>query len=1068
MKITKAFFLLVVGVTSVGILAAAPRREGSQPSPLKKVASPTDVITDQWVDANKVFMFVTNTGSFARDIGEILPTSDGGGVVFPYAGLDNINNGSANKSCVYAAGLWLGAIDSASGSKRIIISEYSEECVPGPMAGGASQTDDPSFKVYKLYRDSLESNPNSDYTNWPVSQGAPVDGSGKPALVGDQMAWTVFNDGDPAQHSNAAGRTLPMGLEIQQTTFAFNREDVLGNIVFVKLKVKNKGSNTLLNTYFSVWSDPDLGGFLDDLVGCDVPLSLGYCYNSSNNDGTYGSSPPAVGFDFFQGPLVAGDPSDTGRAFGQLWPGMKNLGMASFNQYVNGTDPNDSNETYNYMQGLEADGSTLIDPSTGDPTTYSMNGDPVTNSGFLDNNPGDRRMMLSTGPITFRPGDSTEILTAFMAARASDRLTSITYLRYIDKFAQSAYELDFDLPQPRAAPQVEVVNLKNEVVLRWTDLSELNPGDLPFQGYTVYQGESVTGPWKRVATYDLNDGASILFDDVFDPIDGVLLSKPVQFGSDAGVKRYFSTTEDAIEGGKLHNASEYYFRVEAYSYDPSFTPRMLAASAVVRAVPQGPTAGTEIPNTYGDVLTVEHSTGVSDGIISPIVVDPYATNDHRYMITFVPDTSISIAEIDSSIIPFDTIYDTTISFVWNLDDVTAGQRILTKQSNQSGDEDYAIVDGLLVKVTGPPFPGVKDWDIPNGTRRWTWANGDGFAFEGFNGAIGFAGAADVFGTGSPRIPAPEIKNVLIKLAATDSLGNMATDSLGNPIDPEDWSFAYRYGRGFTAPPAKPEFTPYMINTVGSGYLFQDYAKSVPLSAWDIDANPPRRLKLGYLENNSANGLVDGRYWPAGSDTLGALYTTNTDAAGPREWLWIFDEDYSDTPDPLYQGPANTTVGLRFLYWLTVNRRGSQFVAYSAEDEFLILANKINTPGDTFYFNSAATIAESSPSSEDLNNVRAVPNPYYLYSAYEPNAFARKLRFTNLPQKCTIQIFSLSGDLIRSLDKNDANSYFDWDVQTANRLPVGSGIYIYRVSTANGAEKIGKMAIFTEVEQLNNY
>ena len=84
------------------------------------------------------------------------------------------------------------------------------------------------------------------------------------------------------------------------------------------------------------WADPDLGGFTDDLVGCDTTLSLGYCYNATNNDQLYGSTPPAVGYDFFLGPVTAA--GDT-------------LGLVSFNKYINGTDPASPDEVYNYMNG---------------------------------------------------------------------------------------------------------------------------------------------------------------------------------------------------------------------------------------------------------------------------------------------------------------------------------------------------------------------------------------------------------------------------------------------------------------------------------------------------------------------------------------------------------------------------------------------------------------------------------------------------------------------------------------------------------------------------------------------
>ena len=58
--------------------------------------------------------------------------------------------------------------------------------------------------------------------------------------------------------------------------------------------------------------------------------------------------------------------------------------------------------------------------------------------------------------------------------------------------------------------------------------------------------------------------------------------------------------------------------------------------------------------------------------------------------------------------------------------------LLDKQLNQTGDEEYQFVDGMLLKVTGPP--GMKGWSI-TGTRRFSPANGfTGLGLEGFGDA----------------------------------------------------------------------------------------------------------------------------------------------------------------------------------------------------------------------------------------------------------------------------------------------------------------------------------------------
>ena len=129
------------------------------------------------------------------------------------------------------------------------------------------------------------------------------------------------------------------------------------------------------------------------------------------------------------------------------------------------------------------------------------------------------------------------------------------------------------------------------------------------------------------------------------------------------------------------------------------------------------------------------------------------------------------------------------------------------------------------------------------------------------------------------------------------------------------------------------------------------------------------------------------------------------------------------------------------------------------DQSAILSQAVEH-GETVYL--AGIVAK------DLSKVKVVPNPYYAFSAYEPNQFEREIRFTNLPEKCTIRIFNLGGDLIRTLEKDDPGSDFPWNLQTENELEVASGLYIYIITAEGGGEYIGKMAVFVEVEQLDVY
>ena len=78
-------------------------------------------------------------------------------------------------------------------------------------------------------------------------------------------------------------------------------------MTFNNYRILNKSTFRLANTFFSTWFDPDLGNYIDDIIGCDVARGLGYCYNADSDDEGalgYGLNPPAVGFDFFQGPFA--------------------------------------------------------------------------------------------------------------------------------------------------------------------------------------------------------------------------------------------------------------------------------------------------------------------------------------------------------------------------------------------------------------------------------------------------------------------------------------------------------------------------------------------------------------------------------------------------------------------------------------------------------------------------------------------------------------------------------------------------------------------------------------------
>jgi len=1046
-KLLIALLLLAFAVSAT----AAPRDWGKMPA-----YQSASVDNDTYINVNSILMFVTNTGNFARDKAGVFGKD--AGTFFPYNTIEDIESGLLDDYVIFASGLWAGG--KVGGDTRIMLSEFDDEYVPGPMSGGTFMTDNPAFKVYKLYKDSLADNPNSDYLNWPVDQGAPVDSLGDPDMIGDQMLWAVFNDADPGAHSNDAGNTDPLGLEVRQTTFGFDRQGALGNIVFLRLRIYNKGGNAIDSCYFSLWSDPDLGDHTDDLVGCDTTLGVGYVYNADNDDQNhYESTPPCVGYDFFQGPLIAKDTANeahwnrVGKMWGQTYEDSVNMGMTSFNKYINGTDPNDFNETYNYMRGLTSAGEPYV--YEGETRLFIHAGDPRApegEQGDVDFDPADRRWMQSTGPITFAPGDSTEILAAIIVGQGQDRLSSITEMLNIDEFAQRLYENDFNPPNAPAKPVVNVVQSQGSITLTWGTDSETDPGDYPFQGYTVWQGDgpSANANWRILQTFDVKNDIGNLIDILADE-NGEKLPVVMRGCKETGLAYKYTTSTDQLTGDPIYTLKDYYFRVSAFSHDSTKPAgdRFLEDLTVVTVTPEPFGAGFEPGQNAGTELTVTHI-GPSDGTVSATIIDPSVLTGTTYRVIFEQDAELGP--------------------VWHLERADNGTVLLENQTNQVGDAAYLVVDGVEVKVVGPD-PGVKTgdmfaqpddpsawgWDIPSGTRRFTWAGGaDGFHWEGFRGALGWGGPGDGNGFGTNDVvPAYLLPNIELRLAAVDSFG------VFNPAD-ENVSYAYRYLRG-AGPPAIPEFDPYIVdqNPPGGSYGFQDFVKSCPLSAWNVDVEPAQRLVVGYLENNTAGGLVDGKYWPG-------LHTEydNVAGSGPREWLWIYNAEYSETVNPDYALNAIDDP-MPIMYWATWARHGTTGKFWEDGDVFAIFPNKVNAVVDTFTF---TTVAPSMAKSEAaLEDVTVAPNPFYLYGPYDPAPGNYTIKFHGLPAKATISIYNIAGEFIDEIIHEDANtSVATWDARTSRGLPVASGIYVYVVDAEGYGQKVGKLAVFMEVEILDNY
>ena len=116
----------------------------------------------------------------------------------------------------------------------------------------------------------------------------------------------------------------------------------------------------------------------------------------------------------------------------------------------------------------------------------------------------------------------------------------------------------------------------------------------------------------------------------------------------------------------------------------------------------------------------------------------------------------------------------------------------------------------------------------------------------------------------------------------------------------------------------------------------------------------------------------------------------------------------------------------------------------------------NLPMYTFNTSDIGTVkSDVSTAKTSLDLINVVPNPYYAYSSYETNRLDNRIKITNLPEKCTITIYTLNGTLIRKFKKDDPKTSQDWDLKNQVNVPISSGLYIIHVDVPGVGEKIVK-------------
>ena len=113
------------------------------------------------------------------------------------------------------------------------------------------------------------------------------------------------------------------------------------------------------------------------------------------------------------------------------------------------------------------------------------------------------------------------------------------------------------------------------------------------------------------------------------------------------------------------------------------------------------------------------------------------------------------------------------------------------------------------------------------------------------------------------------------------------------------------------------------------------------------------------------------------------------------------------------------------------------------------------PRYTFNTSDIAPEQSTEVGKDAMEMINVVPNPYYAYSGYESSQLDNRIKIINLPSKCTINIFTLNGALVKQIKKDDESTFVDWDLKNHANVPIASGMYIIHVDGGELGEKVIK-------------
>ena len=865
-----------------------------------------------------------------------------------------------------------------------------------------------------------------------------------------------------------------LGLQIEYRYYQW-ANPLAEDIIFLIYKITNKSSKDLNEVTFGMWGDPHIGGpsdWSDDLSYFDHDINMVYCWDEDGSASGSANNPGYFGYKFLESPGnpydqldndddgMVDESRDNGIDDDNDWDpekddigvdGVPNTGdmgegdgLPTAGDQYDIREPGEPNFEWTDLDESDMVGLTGFSSPAFSGTTIADDQrvyDDFLQPGVFDSanatQSGDYVFIYSSGPISLPAGETRRFSIALLIGEDYDDLTlnAIT--------SQDIYERNYQFAKPPDKPTITAVPGDERITLYWDHVAEesLDPisEEYDFEGYVIYRSTHPQFLDQQTIT-DAN-GSKFLFE----PLK-MFNGAPARFDLDndyfgmssvmyPGRGAYYTLGDNTglvhsyVDSNNVLNGQTYYYAVVSYDHGseelqipPSECSKTITVNPTtneliidvntIRIVPSAPAIGL-VRGTIKDNW-IEPIAGVTTGKIILDIVDYYSLeNENQFEITFRESpTRYSIKDLmpieDQVVISIEQYRQLSYQNI----DLESVQVYDASGNTFIIDQDYEILDemGKIKGIAGGSITDGNTYTVSY--LYYPIVNSKAVSLEETNPIVDGIKVT--------------VQDVELALNVENTKWSISSSCSWSPeVIPFNGADQFMYPGAYEV-----RFFDEIVDT-SSTTLHPSFGISrMNFEVWDVT---PGRIPMQEEVTIIEEGNNPDSLWSPGDRAI----IMDGEPLGGKWEFTFFLPDSGDT------------------------------ISAGAGDVFFIDTHRPFAESDTLLFTTVASQYDKTVASGKLDSIYVVPNPYVVTNVLEQldlqnpmDRGPRKIYFTNLPKECTISIYTVSGDLVETLEHNSdiENSQEHWDLTTKDNFPLAYGVYLYHVDAPGIGEKLGRFAV----------